>query len=75
MAHEIRHLYVSDPIHAATGLGSDGAQLFGKTPPAFSTADRSSILAAIRQFESQQGAALVITTYNNTDDRAGDFPF
>jgi hypothetical protein len=75
MAHEVRHLYVADPIHAATGLGSDGAQLFGKTPPAFSTADRSSILAAIRQFESQQGAALVITTYNNTDDRAGDFPF
>ena len=71
MAHEARHLYI--PAHAAAGLGSDAAPLFG-TAPGFSKPDQTNILTAIRQFEGQQGTATVITTFAAAD-RAGDFPF
>jgi len=73
MAHEVRHQYVTSPVHATLGLGSASAPLFG-TSPGFSAADRSSILTNIQQLESQQGTAAVLPTYN-ADDRAGDFPF
>jgi hypothetical protein len=75
MAHEVRHQYVADPPHAAAGLGSAAVRFFGAGNTEFSNADRTSILAAIQNLESQQGTARVIPTYNNGDDRNGDFPF
>jgi len=72
IAHEIRHLWL--PPHATSGLGSDRANLFA-SPAGFSSADQNNILTAIHQLESSQGTATVISTYNNADDHAGDFPF
>jgi hypothetical protein len=70
MAHEVRHLYVTTPVHAVAGLGSADAPLFGENI-GFSNADQAGILGAIRNFESNQGTSRVIPTYN----READFPF
>jgi hypothetical protein len=70
MAHEVRHLYVTTPVHATAGLGSADAALFGDNI-GFSNSDQASILAAIRNFESSQGTSRVIPTFN----READFPF
>src|SRR5262249_35792778 len=47
MAHEVRHLYVRYPVHAADGLGADSPRLFGKDLVTFSSDDKTSILSSI----------------------------
>jgi hypothetical protein len=74
MAHEVRHLYVRTPIHAADGLGSDGAPLFGRAVIAFSAADRTSIQSAITTLEGEQGRRAVAASFAAAD-RSFDFPF
>jgi len=74
MAHEVRHLYVHRPVHAADGLGSDGAPLFGRSVIAFSTADKTNIQSAITTLEGQQGARSVAASFAAAD-RSFDFPF
>jgi len=78
MAHEVRHLYVRTPNHAADGLGSDSARLFGKDlttdPITFSTADKTSIQSAISGLESQQGTRAVAASFAAAE-RSLDFPF
>jgi hypothetical protein len=74
MAHEVRHLYVRTPVHAADGLGSAAARLFGKDVIAFSSADRTSIQSAITTLEGQQGARAVAASFAAAD-RSFDFPF
>ncbi len=59
MAHEVRHLYVRNPVHAADGLGSDSARLFGKDAVTFSTADKTNIVSSITTLEGQQGTRAV----------------
>ena len=78
MAHEVRHLYVRNPVHAADGLGSDGARLFGrdliKDPITFSAADRTSIQSSITTLEGQQGTRAVAASFAAAE-RSLDFPF
>jgi hypothetical protein len=74
MAHEVRHLYVRTPVHAADGLGSDAARLFGRDVIAFSSADRTSIQSAITSLEGQQGTRAVAASFAAAD-RSLDFPF
>jgi hypothetical protein len=80
MAHEVRHLYVRDPVHAADGLGSDGARLFGKDittfkdRATFSAADRTNIQSSITTLERQQGTRAVAASYALAE-RSLDFPF
>ena len=74
MAHEVRHLYVRIPVHAADGLGSDSARLFGRDVVTFSTADKTSILSCITTLEGQQGARAVAASYAAAE-RSLDFPF
>lgn len=74
MAHEVRHLYVRDPVHAADGLGSDSARLFGKDVVTFSTADKSGIQSSIAALETQQGTRAVAASYAAAE-RSLDFPF
>jgi len=78
MAHEVRHLYVRTPVHAADGLGSDGARLFGrdliKDPITFSAADRTSIQSSITTLEGQQGTRAVAASFAAAE-RSLDFPF
>jgi hypothetical protein len=73
MAHEVRHLYVRDPIHAADGLGSAGARLFGQDAT-FSVADKTKIRSSITTLEGQQGARAVAASYAAAE-RSFDFPF
>jgi hypothetical protein len=74
MAHEVRHLYVRTPVHAADGLGSDSARLFGKDIVTFSSADKTSILSSITTLEGQQGSRAVAASYAAAE-RSLDFPF
>ena len=74
MAHEVRHLYVRNPVHAADGLGSDSARLFGKNVVTFSTADKTNILSSITTLEGQQGTRAVAASYAAAE-RSLDFPF
>jgi hypothetical protein len=74
MAHEVRHLYVRNPVHAADGLGSDSARLFGKDAVTFSTADKTNIVSAISTLEGQQGTRAVAGSYAAAE-RSLDFPF
>jgi hypothetical protein len=74
MAHEVRHLYVRNPVHAADGLGSDGARLFGKDVVTFSTADKTSIQSSITTLEGQQGTRAVAASFAAAE-RSLDFPF
>lgn len=78
MAHEVRHLYVHNPVHAADGLGSDSAPLFGrdliKDPITFSTADKTKIQSSITALEGQQGGRAVAASYA-AGERSLDFPF
>jgi len=74
IAHEVRHLYVRNPDHAADGLGSAGYRLFGQNTIAFSAADRTSIQSSITALEGQQGNRNVAASYAAAE-RALDFPF
>ena len=78
MAHEVRHLYVRNPVHAADGLGSDGARLFGrdliKDLITFSAADKMSIQSSITTLEGQQGTRAVAASFAAVE-RSLDFPF
>ena len=74
MAHEVRHLYVRNPVHAADGLGSDSARLFGKDVVTFSSADKTNILSAITTLEGQQGTRAVAASFAAAE-RSLDFPF
>jgi hypothetical protein len=74
MAHEVRHLYVRNPVHAADGLGSDSARLFGKDAVTFSTADKTNIVSSITGLEGQQGTRVVAGSYAAAE-RSLDFPF
>jgi hypothetical protein len=73
MAHEVRHLYVSDPNHAADGLGSAGARLF-RQDTTFSSADKTSIKSSITMLEGQQGTRDVAASFAAAE-RSLDFPF
>ena len=73
MAHEVRHLYVRDPIHAADGLGTTNARLFG-TESTFSATDKASIKAAITSLEADQGTRAVAASFAAAE-RSFDFPF
>ncbi len=73
MAHEVRHLYVRDPNHAADGLGSAGASLFGRDAT-FSAADRTNIQSSITTLEGQQGTRAVAASFAAAE-RSFDFPF
>ena len=74
MAHEVRHLYVRNPVHAADGLGSAGARLFGKDVINFSAADRTNIQSSITTLEGQQGTRAVAASFAAAE-RSLDFPF
>ncbi len=74
MAHEVRHLYVRTPVHAADGLGSKSARLFGKDVVTFSSADKTNILSSITTLEGQQGTKAVAASYAAAE-RSLDFPF
>lgn len=74
MAHEVRHLYVRNPVHAADGLGSDSARLFGKDVVTFSSADKTNILSSITTLEGQQGTRAVAASFAAAE-RSLDFPF
>ena len=73
MAHEVRHLYVHDPDHAADGLGSAGARLFGRDAT-FSAADKTKIQSSITTLEGQQGTRAVAASFAAAE-RSLDFPF
>jgi hypothetical protein len=73
MAHEVRHLYVRTPVHAADGLGSDSARLFGSLTT-FSTPDKASITSAITTLEGLQGSRPVAASFAAAE-RSLDFPF
>ncbi|HKX32269.1 MAG TPA: hypothetical protein VJ302_31570 [Blastocatellia bacterium] len=73
MAHEVRHLYVSNPVHAADGLGSSGARLFGQDA-VFSGGDQTKILSSITALENQQGTKTVAASFAAAE-RQLDFPF
>jgi len=72
MAHEVRHLYVGSG-HAADGLGSAGAQLFGRDAT-FSAADKTKIKSRITTLETQQGTRAVAASFAAAE-RSLDFPF
>ena len=74
MAHEVRHLYVRNPVHAADGLGSESARLFGRDVVTFSTADKTNIVSAISTLEGQQSTRAVAGSYAAAE-RTLDFPF
>ncbi len=74
MAHEVRHLYVRNPVHAADGLGSESARLFGRDVVTFSAADKTNIVSAISTLEGQQGTRAVAGSYIAAE-RSFDFPF
>ena len=78
IAHELRHLYVRTPTHAADGLGSDGARLLGrdliKDLITFSAADKTSIASSIAVLEGQQGARAVAASFAAAE-RSLDFPY
>ena len=78
MAHEVRHLYVRNPSHAADGLGSDSARLFGrdliKDLITFSAADKTKIQSSITTLEGQQGTRAVAASFAAAE-RSLDFPF
>jgi len=73
MAHEVRHLYVRNPVHASDGLGSASAPLFGKGAT-FSTADKTKIQSSITKLEGQQGMRAVAASFAAAE-RSLDFPF
>lgn len=74
IAHEVRHLYVRNPVHAADGLGSESARLFGRDVVTFSTADKTNIVSAISTLEGQQSTRAVAGSYAAAE-RSLDFPF
>jgi len=74
MAHEVRHLYVRTPVHAADGLGTNAPRLFGQARVVFSTADQNSIRTSITALETQQGTRAVAASFAAAE-RSLDFPF
>jgi hypothetical protein len=78
MAHEVRHLYVRNGVHAADGLGSDGARLFGRDLTrdliTFSAADKTNIQSSITTLERQQSTRAVAASFAAAE-RSFDFPF
>lgn len=77
-SYVVRHLYVRNPVHAADGLGSNGARLFGrdliKDLITFSAADKTCIQSSITTLEGQQGTRAVAASFAAIE-RSLAFPF